>query len=70
MQNAFFGAPATARNVGTKRCYTCSGRFGLVRYRVALKQFCSKLCLEKYKANTDRQASRSKQWINFLTGNQ
>jgi hypothetical protein len=70
MQKVFSRATATPRNASTKRCYTCNGRFGLVRYRVALKQFCSKLCLEKYKANTDRQASRSKQWIDFLTGNQ
>jgi hypothetical protein len=48
---------------GTKRCHSCSGPFGLIRHRFALKQFCSKQCLDQYKGNIESQASRSKQWI-------
>jgi hypothetical protein len=33
------------------RCATCGGAFGLIRHRLALKQFCSKRCLEHYRAN-------------------
>jgi hypothetical protein len=32
------------------RCEICKGGFGLIRYRIALKQFCSKQCLERYRA--------------------
>jgi hypothetical protein len=56
-------------NPGTKRCYLCDGSFGLIRHRFALKQFCSKQCLDQYRGNIESQASRSKQWIDFLTRN-
>jgi hypothetical protein len=48
------------------RCYQCNGRFGLVRHRFALKQFCSKHCVENYRANADRTISREKVWKEFL----
>jgi hypothetical protein len=54
---------------GTKRCYLCNGRFGLIRHRFALKQFCSKQCMDQYKGKIESHGSRSKQWIDFLTGN-
>ena len=38
---------------GTKRCHSCSGPFGLIRHRFALKQFCSKQCLDQYKGNIE-----------------
>jgi hypothetical protein len=53
---------------GVKRCEQCSGRFGLVRHRLGLKQFCSKLCLNRYKADAERAMSRINAWIAFLTG--
>jgi hypothetical protein len=41
-----------------KRCCACNGRFGLIRYRLAQKSFCSKLCRDKYRADTERKVSR------------
>ena len=38
-----------------KRCYQCDGRFGLIRHRFALKQFCSRRCLLEYRAHNDRE---------------
>jgi hypothetical protein len=32
------------------RCEICKGGFGLIRYRLARKEFCSKQCLERYLA--------------------
>jgi hypothetical protein len=49
-----------------KRCYQCNGRFGLIRYRFAQRQFCSKQCVGKFKASAEREASRLKGWIAFL----
>ena len=49
-----------------KRCFQCNGRFGLIRYSHALKQFCSKRCVNKYKADTERKNSRIKEWRDFL----
>jgi hypothetical protein len=43
-----------------KRCCACNGRFGLIRYRLAQKSFCSKLCRDKYRADTERKVSRIK----------
>ncbi len=34
-----------------KRCFQCKGHFGLVRYRLASQQFCSKRCLDQYKSD-------------------
>ena len=38
-----------------KRCYQCDGRFGLIRHRFGLKQFCSKPCLLEFRAHNDRK---------------
>ena len=47
-------------NAAIKRCYRCGGRFGLIRHRLALKQFCSQRCLSEYKAEIPGKISRSK----------
>jgi hypothetical protein len=52
--------------VAIKHCYQCNGRFGLIRRRFALKQFCSKECVDKYRADSDGKASRLKRWTDFL----
>jgi hypothetical protein len=49
-----------------KRCYRCNGGFGLVRYRFALKAFCSKRCLNEYRGDAERRKSRIKTWSDFL----
>jgi uncharacterized paraquat-inducible protein A len=49
-----------------KRCCQCNGRFGLIRYRLAQKSFCSRQCREKYKSDSDRKISRMKAWTAFL----
>jgi hypothetical protein len=51
------------------RCYQCNGRFGLIRYRFALKQFCSNFCIERHKADTGEESSRIKKWMAFLSNN-
>ncbi len=66
MQKRLPELPPTSRTVDMKRCYQCNGRFGLIRRRFALKQFCSNECLNKYKANSERKTSRIKEWTNFL----
>ena len=38
-----------------KRCYQCDERFGLIRHRFGLKQFCSKRCLLEFRAHNDRK---------------
>jgi hypothetical protein len=53
---------------GMKRCEQCSERFGLVRHRLGLKQFCSKQCLKRYKADSEQTISRINAWIAFLSG--
>jgi len=45
------------------RCEVCKGPFGLIRHRLAHKQFCSKQCLEWYQAERMQRASSLKQWI-------
>jgi hypothetical protein len=52
-----------------KRCYQCDGRFGLIRYRLALNQFCSRRCLNKYKADLSVQYFASKSAQVFLLEN-
>ena len=42
---------------GAKRCYLCNGPFGLIRHRFALKQFCSKQCLDQYKGKIEGHGS-------------
>jgi len=50
-----------------KRCYHCNQRFGLIRHRFALKQFCSKQCLNDHRADVDRRLRRVTAWTDFLS---
>jgi hypothetical protein len=58
--------PLTRRNGSAKRCYQCGGRFGLVRRRLGMKQFCSKKCLNQYNTQIERTTTRIQEWTNFL----
>ena len=40
-------------------CYLCSRVFGFVHHRRGSKQFCSKKCLEKWRAGVDRVVEES-----------
>jgi hypothetical protein len=66
MQERLPEMPPALRKGGMKRCYQCNGRFGLIRYRLALKAFCSKRCLNEYNADSERRISRIKTWADFL----
>jgi len=66
MAESFSELPQHSGPVSVKRCHQCNGRFGLIRRRFAFKQFCSKECVEKYKADTDHKTSRFKRWTDFL----
>jgi hypothetical protein len=59
--------PSVLKKSRTSRCYQCNGRFGLVRHRLGLMQFCSTRCLSQYKADIERTTSRVKDWVHFLT---
>ena len=59
--------PSTVLKGATKRCYQCNGRFGLVRHRLGLKQFCSNRCINQYKAEVERTTTRIKEWAHFLS---
>lgn len=54
------------RRIDMNRCDQCNGRFGLIRYRLARKCFCSKHCLNAYRADTDPKLARFKGWIDFV----
>ena len=43
------------------RCEICKGAFGLIRYRIAQKQFCSKQCLERYLVERTQRVASFKQ---------
>ena len=47
------------------RCEICKGAFGLIRYRIAQKQFCSKQCLERYLAERTQRVASFKQSIDL-----
>ena len=49
-----------------KRCFQCHRQFGLIRQRFALKLFCSKTCVGKYRADTAHTMSQLNRWTNFL----
>jgi hypothetical protein len=51
---------------GVNRCQLCEGRFGLIRHRCALRQFCSKACLHEYQLERERTVTRIKQETDFL----
>jgi hypothetical protein len=48
------------------RCAMCNGRFGLIRYRLAHKQFCSKSCLDHYVAVRKQKTFSTYQWTDFF----
>jgi hypothetical protein len=48
------------------RCAMCNGRFGLIRHRLAHKQFCSKRCLDHYLAIGEQKPFSTLQWTDFL----
>jgi hypothetical protein len=58
--------PQTLSKPGMQRCYQCNGRFGLIRRRFGMKQFCSTRCVQVYKINTERTIHRIKAWMDFL----
>ena len=59
--------PSSRTKGRTSRCHQCSGRFGLIRHRLGLKQFCSTRCLERYKIDIERTTTRIKEWAHFLS---
>jgi hypothetical protein len=46
-------------------CEICKGGFGLIRYRLAQKRFCSAQCLERYQAERMQRVSSFKQSIDL-----
>jgi hypothetical protein len=58
-------SPPPPRPLGT--CHECNGRFGLIRHRFALKQFCSKRCLQKYRIDSERKVGFSHKAIDRLS---
>ena len=60
------GVHAASRKMKLNRCYQRNGRFGLIWPKFALNQFCSKACVAKYRANSERELSHLKEWTNFL----
>ena len=48
-----------------RRCEVCGGKFGLIRHRLAYKQFCSKHCLDEHLAKRKQQPFDLKQWMDF-----
>jgi hypothetical protein len=67
MQKASSETPGRRPALTPNRCYQCQGRFGLIRHRYALKQFCTKECLEQFRNQGDHEAHRLKRWVEFLT---
>lgn len=44
-------------------CTQCgTSRFGLIRHRYGLAQFCSKLCLDRFKEDLERK----RRWVRWL----
>ena len=71
MQEHFPERPPIVRKVGARRCYQCNGRFGLVRYELINKTFCSKRCFDKYTRQTiARQllGLGAGEWLIFILG--
>jgi hypothetical protein len=60
----------TLSKPGMQRYYQCKGRFGLIRRRFGMKQFCSTRCVQIYKINTERTIRRIKAWMDFLARKQ
>jgi Manganese containing catalase len=71
MQEHFPERPPIVRKVGTRRCYQCNGRFGLVRYELINKTFCSKRCFDKYTGQTIAHqllGLGAGEWLIFILG--
>jgi hypothetical protein len=47
--------------MNTNACYLCTHPFGLIRHRQGSKQFCSKKCLDEWRAGTTRAPQASSQ---------
>ena len=60
--------PTKLGKTRTTRCYECHGHFGLIRRKFAMKQFCSRRCVDAYKTNTKQTIHRMKVWADFLAG--
>ena len=69
MKNADDNRKARHKRLKPKpRCEVCNGRFGLIRRRLAFKQFCSKRCLDQYRASRKHQPFSLKHWMEFSRG--
>lgn len=49
-----------------KRCAHCNGRFGLVRYRRGMQQFCKRKCREDYAREQFLEVRRRQSWYEYL----
>jgi hypothetical protein len=67
MQKASSETPGQRAALVPNRCYQCHGRFGLIRHRYALRHFCTKECVERFRNDSDREVHRFKKWAEFLT---
>ena len=47
-------------------CAYCHGKFGLVRHRRAFKSFCSRKCVDHYKAWIRAEVGKRKGWSDCL----
>ena len=47
-------------------CAYCHGKFGLVRHHRAFKSFCSRECLDQYKAWLRAEVGKRKGWSDCL----
>jgi recombinational DNA repair protein (RecF pathway) len=52
-------SPQCLRNGAVTRCAICGGKFGLIQYHSARTSFCSKKCLDRFKARQERD----RRWI-------
>ena len=51
-----------------KNCAHCRARFGLIRHRYGLQQFCSKKCLAAFKLKFEVEIRQRQSWYEFLIG--
>ena len=50
------------------RCTHCgSAKFGLIRYRAGLRQFCKKKCRDAYRLGLLLELRRPTSWYEFLS---
>ena len=47
-------------------CAYCHGKFGLVRHRRAFKSFCSRKCVDQYKAWLRAEVGKRRGWSDCL----